>query len=42
MRLAVLHGPNPVRLCKRDSAKYGSATLDDITRTSTTPPGASV
>ncbi|UJW30353.1 type II 3-dehydroquinate dehydratase [Saccharothrix sp. AJ9571] len=32
MHLAILHGPNLNRLGERDPAKYGVATLDDITR----------
>jgi 3-dehydroquinate dehydratase II len=32
MRLAVLHGPNLNRLGERNPAKYGRATLDDITQ----------
>lgn len=32
MRLAILHGPNLNRLGERNPAKYGSATLADITR----------
>lgn len=32
MQLAVLHGPNLNRLGERNPAKYGQATLDDITR----------
>jgi 3-dehydroquinate dehydratase-2 len=31
MRMAILHGPNLNRLGERDPAKYGTATLADIT-----------